>query len=75
MTVKRFFGGLLLVIGFLGMIFTGGCALTFLGEPGALEIVLLFSGVPFAICLGLFLLGRFLYKERPSEVTDEDEET
>jgi hypothetical protein len=76
MTIKRFFGGLLIAIGVLGMLFTGGCALTFLGESSnMLDLVLLLSGVPFIICLGMFFLGRFLYKNKVKERLDDEDET
>ncbi|MDH5723719.1 MAG: hypothetical protein OEY94_10425, partial [Alphaproteobacteria bacterium] len=57
MTIRGFFGGLLIAIGWLVAILAGGCSLifSFIGGPAALGIVLLFGGIPFLS--GLVLIG------------------
>lgn len=73
MTVKKFFGGLFVAIGFLIMLLSGGCAFFFLFAAPlghSLEdyiIVLLLGGIPFVAGILLFAGGRFLHKP-PKEI-------
>ena len=65
MTVKDFFGWVLMIIGGLIMLFSGGCSLFFLfGNAGGggdfLGLVLLFGGIPFLIGWGTYAGGRKL---------------
>lgn len=65
MSVKQFFGWLLVVIGVLIMLLSGGCSLYFLigtlgADPGLYSLVLLFGGIPFLIGWGLYAGGRKL---------------
>jgi hypothetical protein len=76
MTATRFFGGLLMAAGGLIAVSAGLCSVVVsimgLGESGStvemitsgLPLVLLFGGVPIAIGLALFFIGRGLYRER-----------
>ena len=69
MTVRKFFGGLLMVIGALAAVFTGGCTLFFLiitfadGLPD-ISIALTIGGVPFLISLVIFGLGKLIWPPR-----------
>jgi hypothetical protein len=77
MTATRFFGGLLMAAGGLIAVSAGLCSVVVsfmaLTESGStaemitsgLPLVLLFGGVPIAIGLALFFVGRGLYRERP----------
>jgi hypothetical protein len=76
MTATRFFGGLLMAAGGLIAVSAGLCSVVVsvmgLMESGTTEeiltaglpLVLLFGGVPIAIGLTLFFVGRSLYRER-----------
>jgi hypothetical protein len=77
MTATRFFGGLLMAAGGLIAVSAGLCSVVVsimaLTETSStaemitsgLPLVLLFGGVPVAIGLTLFFVGRGLYRERP----------
>jgi hypothetical protein len=77
MTATRFFGGLLMAAGGLIAVSAGLCSAVVsfmaLTESGAtadmitvgLPLVLLFGGIPIAIGITLFFVGRMLYRERP----------
>jgi hypothetical protein len=77
MTAARFFGGLMMAAGGLITVSAGLCSvavsvmgLTDGSSPGemltlGLPLVLLFGGVPIAIGLALFFVGRSLFRERP----------
>jgi hypothetical protein len=72
--MKQFFGGLLLAIGILIMTGSGLCTVVVIGMGltsmkigealSALPLPLIVGGVPFAIGLGLFFLGRNLSREQ-----------
>jgi hypothetical protein len=71
MTATRFFGGLLMAAGGLIAVSAGLCSafVTFVGMTqsgsGLAPLVLLFGGIPFAIGLALFFVGRGLFREKP----------
>lgn len=73
--MKSLFGGLLLGAGILVAGASGLCSLVLLGmgvaDPAGvmtlLPIVLLVGGIPFAIGLGLFFLGRSLLRSARQE--------
>jgi hypothetical protein len=78
MTATRFFGGLMMAAGGLITVSAGLCSAIFsimaLRESGlsdellteGLPFVLVVGGVPIAIGLALFFVGRTLYRERPT---------
>ena len=75
----RFFGGLLMVVGGLTAVLAGLCTTLFVGSvvvemgngnqtifdetAGWLQASALIGGVPLVVGLGLFFLGRFLWKK------------
>jgi hypothetical protein len=71
--MKQFFGGLLLAIGILIMTGSGLCTLWIIGMGlssmqigealSALPLPLIVGGVPFALGVGLFFIGRNLLRE------------
>jgi hypothetical protein len=73
--MKQVFGGILLAVGILIAGASGLCSLVVLGSMlgnsadamAGLPMVLLFGGVPFAIGLGLFFLGRSMLKRPESD--------
>ena len=77
MTATRFFGGLLMAAGGLIAVSAGLCSVVVsiigLTESGptvelltaGLPLVLVVGGVPIAIGLALFFVGRGLFRERP----------
>lgn len=77
MTAARFFGGLMMAAGGLIAVSAGLCSAVVsvmgLTDGGnttelitmGLPLVLLFGGIPIAIGLTLFFVGRRLYRERP----------
>jgi len=63
---RRIFGYILLSVGVLIMLGSGGCSLLFLiGGAGldGLVLVLILGGIPFLIGLGLLLGGRHLLRK------------
>jgi hypothetical protein len=78
MTATRFFGGLLMAAGGLIAVSAGLCSVIFsimgLRESGlskelftvGVPLVLVVGGVPIAIGLALFFVGRMLYREPPT---------
>ena len=76
--VARFFGGALVVVGLLMMVLCGGCGvLFFLGflwggltssnheDVTMVVIPIIVGGIPAAIGLGLFIVGRALRRSQP----------
>ena len=77
MSVRGFFGGLFLVIGWLITVLSGGCTIivSFItlsrGTPDDffLGLVLLVGGVPFVIGLVLIFVGRLIWgKSKPDNL-------
>lgn len=73
--MKQFFGGLLLAIGILIMTGSGLCTVVVIGMGlssgmsandalSALPLPLIVGGVPFAVGVGLFFIGRNLAREK-----------
>lgn len=75
MTIKSFFGGLLMAVGGLTAVLSGLCSLTFVlggigevirqpgnfwGSAGALAV---FGGIPFCVGLLLYKAGQWLRKK------------
>lgn len=69
MRVKAFFGGILMVVGALTMLFSGGCSLFLLastfnqgGGSSIIPLVLIIGGIPFLVGLGFFSSGKILMR-------------
>ena len=77
MTVRGFFGGLFLVIGWLVTVLSGGCSLIVSlislgnGTPnGFLSLVFLVGGIPFVVGLVLIFIGRLIWGGRKPHNVD-----
>ncbi len=76
MSVRGFWGGLFLVIGWLITVLSGGCSIIVSlitlsnGTPnGFLSLVLLVGGIPFLIGLVLIFVGRLIWgKSKPDNL-------
>ncbi|WP_428241461.1 hypothetical protein [Gynuella sp.] len=74
MTLRTFLLGLMLTVGWLGAVFTGGCTLFFVfeglsGGPESQRYVSLFllvGGVPFIGCVLLIIISRYISKRSHS---------
>jgi len=78
-SVAKLFGALLMAVGGLIAVLSGLCSLAFLGTMiqnsvqhpgqsgqivGLLLVVLFFGGVPISVGVGLFIIGRHLFRGR-----------
>jgi len=69
MAGKRFLGGLLMAVGGLIALLCGMCTLVFLNNSWASEALiallasLVLGGIPSAVGVALFLLGRSIYRD------------
>lgn len=74
MTTRGFWGGLLVVIGCLIAVLSGGCTLFMIISGGGLRmlfpIILIIGGAPFLVGLGLFFWGRKIRNNHPDDVSD-----
>lgn len=75
-TILNFFGWVLIVIGFMIALFSGGCTLLFfldnrtnVFDPNAIGLLLLFGGIPFVLGMGIRSLGLRLV--RPKKRNDD----
>lgn len=68
--VRKFFGGLFFVIGWLTILLSGGCTIIFSllsvgsGAPGDIGIVFFIGGIPFIFGLICVWLGRLIYGKK-----------
>lgn len=67
--MKKFFGGLFMVIGFVIALASGLCSLYFffntIGDSGAMNgpgMIALFGGIPFVVGMALYKLGKTMRK-------------
>jgi hypothetical protein len=77
--MKRFFGGLFMVVGFLIAGASGLCSLFFLGQslkgPGAdgIGMILVFGGIPFMVGMMIFSGGQAMFKKPNKKETENDQ--